>query len=267
MDGKPFEGGKATEFTLELGSKQMIPGFEEGLLAAGNGDETTLELSFPADYHVAELAGKPVEFKVHVHRVMTPQALEDDEALAKKLNIEGGAEALLKDARDNMERECERAISASRKEAVMDKLLALNSIEVPQSLVHEEAHHLQHQEAERMRYMMGGKDVPKELLPPVSTYEENAKKRVSLGLIVAEVIKAHDIKVDQDRVRAKIEDMSKNYQDSAQMVDWYYKNKELLGEMESAVLEDQVVDVLLEKAATTDKSVSYDELVNPGNQA
>ena len=258
VDGEVFAGGSATGTQLVLGSGRMIPGFEEGLVGAKAGEERVLKLTFPADYQNLDLAGKEAEFTVTVNTVSEPKLPELNEEFFAQFGIkETGIEGFRTEVRKNMERELRQAIKSKVKNQVMDGLLAANPIEVPKSLLANEVDRLRVQAVQQF----GGNIKPDQL--PAELFEEQANRRVVLGLIVAEVVKQFDLKPDEDRVREMIQEMASAYQEPEQVVAWYYKNDAQLNEVRSVVLEEQVVDTVLQKAKVTDKAVSYEEAVKP----
>ncbi|NBA95928.1 trigger factor [Pseudomonas sp. R5(2019)] len=258
IDGEAFAGGSATGTQLVLGSGRMIPGFEEGLVGAKAGEERVLTLTFPEDYQNLDLAGKAAEFTVTVNSVSEPKLPELTEEFFAQFGIkEAGLEGFRTEVRKNMEREMKQAIKTKVKNQVMDGLLAANPIEVPKALLSNEVDRLRVQAVQQF----GGNIKPDQL--PVELFEEQAKRRVVLGLIVAEVVKQNELKPDEARVRELIQEMASAYQEPEQVVAWYYKNDQQLNEVRSVVLEEQVVDTVLQKATVTDKSVSYEEAVKP----
>ncbi|PWB35674.1 trigger factor [Pseudomonas sp. SDI] len=258
IDGEAFAGGSAQGTQLVLGSGRMIPGFEEGLVGAKAGEERVLNLSFPEDYQNLDLAGKTAEFTVKVNSVSEPKLPELNEAFFGQFGIkEATLEGFRTEVRKNMERELRQAIKTKVKNQVMDGLLAANPIEVPKALLENEVNRLRVQAVQQF----GGNIKPEQL--PAELFEEQAKRRVVLGLIVAEVVKANELKPDEARVREMIQEMASAYQEPEQVVAWYYKNDQQLNEVRSVVLEEQVVDTVLQKATVTDKSVSYEEAVKP----
>lgn len=263
VDGEPFQGGTANNTEIVLGSGRMIPGFEDGLVGAKAGDTVTLKVTFPEEYQNLELAGKPAEFDVVVHSVAAPALPElNDEFFAKFGVEEGGIEAFRAEVRKNMERELRQAIKTKVKTQVMDGLLATNSIDVPKALVSSEIDRLRQQAVQQF----GGANIKPEQLP-AELFEEQAKRRVSLGLVVSEVVKQNDIKPDNDRVRAMVEELASAYQEPEQVVNWYYQNEQQLAEIQSVVLEEQVVDTVLQKAQVTSKQVPYEDAVKPAQSA
>ncbi|MEG1078443.1 trigger factor [Pseudomonas caricapapayae] len=258
VDGEVFAGGSAKGTQLVLGSGRMIPGFEEGLVGAKAGEERVLNLSFPEDYQNLDLAGKAAEFTVTVNSVSEPKLPELNEEFFAQFGIkEASLEGFRTEVRKNMERELRQAIKTKVKNQVMDGLLAANPIEVPKALLENEVNRLRVQAVQQF----GGNIKPEQL--PAELFEEQAKRRVVLGLIVAEVVKQNELKPDEDRVREMIQEMASAYQEPEQVVAWYYKNDQQLNEVRSVVLEEQVVDTVLQKATVTDKSVSYEEAIKP----
>ena len=258
IDGEAFAGGSAKGTPLVLGSGRMIPGFEEALVGVKTGEERVINPTFPADYQNLDLAGKTAEFTVTVNSVSAPQLPElNDDFFALFGVKEGGLEGFRSEVRKNMERELRQAIKSKVKNQVMEGLLAANPVEVPKALIGNEVNRLRVQAVQQF----GGNIKPDQL--PAELFEEQAKRRVVLGLIVAEVVKQGELKADEARVRELIEEMASAYQEPQQVVAWYYKNDQQLNEVRSVVLEEQVVDTVLQKAKVTDKAVSYEEAVKP----
>lgn len=262
IDKETFEGGAAKGFTLELGSKQMIPGFEEALIGAKPKAMTKIKVTFPKDYHAEQLAGKNAEFEVTVNKIEEAKLPELNDALAEKIGVKEGLDALKKQVREGMERELNQAIEARAKMSVLDKLIELNPIEVPESLLEMEIQNLQRMTKQQMIQQQGGGDLP-ELDLPREPYVEQAKKRVALGLLLGEVIQSFGIGVDADKVRAKVEEIAAAYRKPQEVIDWYFNNKQMLSEVEALVVEDAAVAKLLEQADVTEKTSSYDIVVNP----
>ena len=258
IEGEAFAGGSAKGTALVLGSGRMIPGFEDALVGAKPGEERVITPTFPEDYQNLELAGKTAEFTVMVNAVAAPVLPELNEQFFALFGAsEGGLEGFRAEVRKNMERELRQAIKSKVKNQVMEGLLAANTVELPKALVANEVQRLRVQAVQQF----GGNIKPEQL--PAELFEEQAKRRVSLGLIIAEVVKQAELKPDDARVRELIEEMASAYQEPEQVVAWYYKNEQQLGEVRSVVLEEQVVDTVLQKAKVTDKPVSYEEAVKP----
>ncbi|WP_455230788.1 trigger factor [Geopseudomonas aromaticivorans] len=258
VDGEAFAGGSAKGTLLVLGSGRMIPGFEDGLVGAKAGEERVLSVTFPEDYQNLDLAGKAAEFAVTVNAVAEAKLPELNEEFFALFGVkEGGIDGFRAEVRKNMERELRQAIKTKVKNQVMEGLLAANPIEAPKALLGNEVNRLRVQAVQQF----GGNINPEQL--PAELFEEQAKRRVLLGLVVAEVVKQFEIKPDEARVRELIEEMASAYQEPEQVVAWYYKNPQQLDEVRSVVLEEQVVDTVLQKANVTDKQVSYEEAVKP----
>lgn len=257
-DGEAFAGGSAEGTKLVLGSGRMIPGFEDGLVGAKAGDERVLDLTFPEDYQNLDLAGKAVQFKVTVKEVAAPELPELNEAFFKQFGVEETTvEGFRAEVRKNMERELRQALKTKVKNQVMDGLLAANQIDVPAALISNEVDRLRVQAVQQF----GGNIQPDQL--PAELFTEQAKRRVLLGLIIAEMVKQFELKPDDARVRELIEEMAAAYQEPEQVVKWYYQNEQQLNEVRSVVLEEQVVDTVLKQAKVTDKQVSYEDAVKP----
>lgn len=264
VEGEPFEGNSATDFRLELGSGRLIPGFEEGLTDKEAGQEVVLAITFPEEYQKPELAGKPAEFKVKIRKVLEPVLPElNDEFFAGFGVKEGGIETFKKEVSEYMRREADNVIRSRIRDAVMNALYEANEIDVPKSLVHEEAHRMQHQFHDQLKAY--GMDAGKASMPDnTEMFEEQARKRVAIQLIVMEIVRSQEFKAEPDQVRAFIEQQAQNYDDPAAMVNWYYADKQRLGEVEARVLEDRIIDWICGKARVKEVNVMFDELVNKG---
>jgi trigger factor len=258
-DGEAFDGGTADNSDLELGSNSMIPGFEDGIVGLSAGDEKTLELSFPEDYHNEDLKGAAVQFAVKVNAVNERTEAELNEEFFAKYGVsDNGEEGFRAEVKANMERELANATSNKVKTQVMDAVLAANEVDVPKALVAGEIETLRNQMFQQ--FGAGAENLDKSILPD-DMFTEQAERRVRLGLLLGEVIKAEKISPDADKVRAKVEEIASTYQEPEQVVEYYYGNQEQLQAVESAVLEDQVVDTILAKATVTDSEESYEDVI------
>jgi len=258
-DGELFEGGSAEGQNLVLGSGQMIPGFESGIEGMKAGDEKAIEVTFPEDYHSEDLKGAAVEFTITVHEVQEQELPEINAEFFNKFGIETEEESEFRtEIAQNMKRELDNAVAAKTKTKVMDGLEKLHSFDIPKALIGNEINALRQQMAQQF----GGQQIDPSMLPD-ELFQGQAEKRIKVGLVVAEIVAANDIKVDADRVKAKVEEVASTYQDAEEVINYYYSNKELLNNLESAVLEDQIVDFVLEKAAVTTSEVSYDDAIKP----
>ena len=264
-DGEAFEGGSADASDLELGSGSMIPGFEDGIVGMKAGEEKTLQLSFPEDYHSEELKGAAVEFKATLNSVLelVPAAL--DEALFAQYGVEdGGEEQFRKEVGENMARELKNAIQGKLKQQVMDAVLdAHQSLEVPKSLVGQEINVMRSQMFQQFGGAgAAGQDLDLNSLLPDEMFSENAERRVKLGLVMSEFITRNELQADADKVRETIEEMASTYQDPEEVINYYYSNQEQLSSVESKVLEDQVVEKLLGNANITENECSYQDAIS-----
>ncbi|MCL1143933.1 trigger factor [Shewanella gaetbuli] len=258
VDGEEFEGGKADDFELQLGSNRMIPGFETGVIGHKAGEEFEIEVSFPEDYHAENLKGKAAKFVITLTEVQAANLPEVNDEFASLFGIaEGGLDALKAEIRKNMTRELEQALKANVKEQVITGLLAANEITIPAALVDGEVNVLRQQAMQRF----GGdaKNMP-EL--PADLFTEQAERRVKIGLLLGEVIKTNELKAEDDRVNALIESMASAYEDPAEVVAYYNGNKELMQNMRNVALEEQAVEELLKSAKVTEKAVEFEEFMN-----
>lgn len=259
IDGEEFEGGSAQGTNLELGSDRMIPGFEKGLIKAKADDVVVLDLKFPEEYQNKEVAGKDVQFKVTVNSASQAVLPELNQEFFAVFGIdEGGEEAFRKEVAANMNRELKNASKAKVKNQIMELLLKEHKVEVPSSLVAGEIESLRKQ---AMQQFGGGQNNIDPSMLPDELFKEQAVKRISLGLVLGEVIKVKGLKADPDLVKSTIEDIASTYETPEQVVRWYYSNKEQLASVESSVLEDQAFETILADAKVTEKKVSYDEVI------
>ncbi len=256
MDGKVFEGGSAKDVPLVLGSKQMIEGFEAGLVGVKTGDSKVLDLHFPQEYFAKDLAGKAVKFTVHVKAIAEPILAELDADFAKKFNVES-IDALRKEVRGNMERELEFSLKNRFKMQLMNELLKGNQIQVPNALVQQEIEHLKEQAMRQMGMM--GKKGGKDMQLPNELFAEEAKRRVQLGVLMNRVIVTNDIKPDQARVKETLTKMASIYEAPEEALKQYLQDQQQVAQVEQSVLEEQVVEKLCESIQVTEvKKGFYD---------
>jgi len=255
-----FAGGSAEGQDLVLGSDSMIPGFEDGIVGLSAGDESALKLKFPKDYHSEELKGKAVQFAVKVNSVSVKQVPELDDEFFKLYGVEsGGEEKFREDIEANMERELKNAIRTKIKNRVMDQLFKLNKVDVPEALIANEIIQLKQQMVQQFG---GGQQIDLSMLPD-DMFKEKAERRAALGVIVSEVVKVEELSPDEDKVRARIDEIASTYEQPQEVVDYYYSKPELLSSVEAVVLEDQVTELVLSKAKVKDETQPYDEVVKP----
>lgn len=262
-DGELFEGGKAEDFPFVIGAGSMLKDFETAVVGLKAGESKTFDMTFPEDYHAANLAGQQVQFEITVKRVEAPVLPEIGADFARSLGVADGDVSKLRDeVRANLEREVKRRIQAKVKEQVMEALLTVNPIEAPKALVEQESRQLA-ENAKRDLEMRGmkTKDIPVE----PSWFSEQAERRVKLGLIMAELVKVKELHAKPEQVRALVDEMAQSYEDPAELVRWYYAQPDRLAQAEAVVIEDNVVEWVVSQAQTTEKPVSFDELM--GNAA
>ncbi|KGD79048.1 trigger factor [Pantoea vagans] len=263
VDGEEFEGGKATDFVLAMGQGRMIPGFEEGVVGHKAGETFTIDVKFPDDYHAETLKGKDAKFEIVLKKVETRELPELTEEFIKRFGVEDGSVAGLRtEVRKNMDRELKGAIRNRIKTQAIDGLVEANEIDVPAALVDSEIDVLRRQAAQRF----GGNE-QQALELPRELFEEQAKRRVVVGLLLGEVIRTHELKADEARVNIMIEEMASAYEDPKEVIEFYSKNNELMNNMRNVALEEQAVEAVLAKAKVTEKETNFQELMNQTAQA
>ncbi len=262
-EGEEFQGGKAAGQNLVLGSERMIPGFEDGVIGKSAGDDFTLQLKFPDEYHSEELAGADVEFELKLNTVSEQSLPEVDEDFFKSFGVEeGGMKAFREEVSNNMQREMKTASRNKLKTTLMDALVSDLEVVIPAALMSNEIQQLKNQTVQQMG---GGQGFDPHSMPD-DLFRDQAKRRVTLGLIMGEVISQQGIQADADKVRDAVEEMAATYESPEEVVKWYYSNEEQLQGIESSVIEDQVFDYIIEQAQVSDKEVSYQDVIKPGSQ-
>ena len=262
VDGEEFEGGKATDFVLAMGQGRMIPGFEEGIVGHKAGEQFDIDVTFPADYHSENLKGKAAKFAITLKKVENIVLPELTEEFVKKFGNAKSVEDLRAEIKKNMQRELKNAVTARVKNQVINGLIAQNDIEVPAAAIAEEVDVLRQQAVQRF----GGKPEMAAQLP-AELFEADAKRRVQVGLLLSNVISQNELKVDEARVEAMIADIASAYEQPAEVVEYYAKNRQLTENIRNVVLEEQAVDAVLAKVKVTDKALSFDELMQSQVQA
>jgi trigger factor len=260
IDGEEFEGGTAEDFSVEIGSKSMIKGFEEGLIGLKKGDKKILELNFPEDYGKKELASKPVSFDTEVNEVLTPKLPELNEEFFKSTGIEAAdVESYKKEVRTKLEEDLENILKGKVKQSLFDALIAVNEFEVPSAMIDSEISNMKQDTARRMG--MDPKEIKEDLFPN-ETFLDEATKRVKVGILLNKIIEDKELKPDADKVKEIIEERAKNYKDPQQVINYFYSDDEQLRNIESISLEEQVVDALLSEAKSTEENISYEDCVS-----
>lgn len=258
LKGEPIEGGKGSEVPVVLGQGQMLPDFEKGLTGVKADEEKSFKVKFPKDYHAEALANKKVDFTVTVHRVEEEELPPLDDGLAEIYGVEkGGLEKLRVDVKENMEREADQRKRDDLREQAMTGLLEANPIEVPTSLIHQEAHSMQH---EAMR-QYGIED--HDQAPPIENFTEGAEKRVRLSLLIRQLLDDKKIELDAGRMRERVEQMCAGYENAEDMVTTYLSNPQFMARVEPVVMEEQAVEWIIENGVEKKKKIGFKEYMKP----
>jgi trigger factor len=262
IDGVVFDGGSATDQTVLLGSGGLLADFEKNILDMKAGESRGFDMRFPDDYHGKAVAGKNARFEVEVKEVSEPHIPEVDAEFAKQLGVpDGDIQKMRADIRGNLDREVKRRTTSRVKDQVMKALLDATKIELPKVLVEMEIERLMH----NMRQNLAGRGLKAESVPmPKEAFEPEAVRRVSLGLILAETVKANKLEARPEQIKAVIAEHAQSYEKPEEVARWYYQQPERLREIESIVLEDNVVQWVLSKAKVEDKTTPFEELMGSG---
>jgi trigger factor len=260
IDGEPFAGGKGDGFQFIIGEGQMLEQFDKAVRGMKCGESKTFALQFPADYQGKDVAGKEADFRVTMIKIEAQKLPEVDGALAKALGIaEGTIEALRESVKSNLEREVRQRVLARNKAAVMDTLIAASQLDVPKSLVGNELERMLAAAREDLKHR-GVKDAETAPLPH-ELFEPQAERRVRLGLVVAELVRANNLQARPEQLQAHIEEMSRSYEKPAEVVRWYLSDRNRMAEVEAMVVEKNVTEFVLSKARVTHKALGFDELM------
>lgn len=258
VDGELFEGGSAEGQSVTLGSGQMIPGFESGIVGMKTGETKTIDVTFPEDYGNKELAGKAAQFEITVHEVAEAELPEMNEEFFAAFGADvKDVDAFRVEVRSNMEREAKNALQGKLKNDVIDKLLEVNTLEVPKALVEDEIVRLKQQ---AMQQFGGGADMDPNTLPN-ELFQDQAERRTKVGLIMNEIVNKAEIKADDAAVKAYIEEQASVYQDPAQVIEYYNNNAEMLNQVKAVVVENDAIDHILAESKVTDVKVSYEDAI------
>ncbi len=263
IDGEPFSGGKADAFQFLIGEGQMLEQFDKAVRGMKVGESKTFPLQFPADYHGKEVAGKEADFLVTMKKIEAQHLPEVDEAFVKSLGIgDGTIEAMRADVKKNLEREVKFRVLARNKGAAMDALVKVAELDVPKALVDSEVERMGEAAREDMK-QRGIKDADKMPLTPdmLQLFRPQAERRVRLGLVVAELVRANNLQAKPEQLQAHIEELSQSYEKPAEVMRWYLSDRQRMAEVEAVVIENNVTQFVLEKAKVSDKAVPFDELM------
>lgn len=252
-----FEGGAAEDAQVVIGSGRMIPGFEEALEGLSAGDDKSFEVTFPEDYGNEQLKGATARFEVTVKAVEATVLPELDDEFFEHFGVEeGGMDAFRAEVRNNMDRELRNASRTHVKNQVMDAVADAHDLTLPESLVHEEIHRMQHDMAKQF----GGQGMDPHQLP-AELFRDQAERRVKIGLVLNAIVEAESIEADDERVEALLDDMAAPYGEPEQVKAWYHQNAEQMQQIRSAAVEDQVVDFVLGRATVREEQSTYDEVL------
>ncbi|MEB4593598.1 trigger factor [Candidatus Thiothrix sp. Deng01] len=259
VDGEAFEGGAAEDYVVELGAGRMLKDFEDGLLGMKAGDEKTIDVAFPEDYHADNLKGKTAQFKLAVKQVREPAMPEVNEDFIKKFGVESGSvEEFRAEIKKNMQRELDNAIKTQLKQQVMDGLAELHAIDIPNALINDEIRYIRDEFSQNTGSQAD--NMPDELFAP------QAERRVKLGLIVGEIIRQNALQRDPARVDAMLEAVAASYEEPEALKSYYRSNRQAMQTIEAAVMEEMIVDWAMEKATVTDEHRDFDSVMNPNKQ-
>ncbi len=259
IDGEEFEGGKAEDFVLSLSEERMIPGFEKQIIGQKAGEQFDIEVSFPEDYHAENLKGKAAVFAIDLKKVEDQVLPELTDEFSEKFGVtEGGIETLKADVRKNMERELNQNVKNNIKQQVIDGLVDTNELEIPAALAKGEIEVLREQAMQRFGGQVDPANMPQ---LPDDLFEEQAKRRVKVGLLLGEVIKSNKLEADDARVKEMIETMASAYEDPSEVVEHYLNDEKLSKQMKDLALEDQAIDFILEQAQVTDVAKKFNDMI------
>ena len=263
LDGEPFDGGKAEGFQFLVGEGQMLKEFEDAVRGMKTGESKTFPLAFPEEYHGKDVAGKTADFLVTLNKIEAANLPEINDALVKSLGIaDGTVEALRSDIKKNLEREVKFRLLARNKAAVMDALLAKAELDLPNSSVQAEIERLKNGARADLK-QRGVKDADKAEIPD-DIFRPQAERRVRLGLVVSDLVRANELYAKPEQLKAHIDELAASYEKPEDVVRWYFGDRQRLGEVEAVVIENNVADFVLSKAKVTEKALSFDELMGQG---
>jgi len=263
IDGEPFQGGKAEDFQFLLGEGQMLQEFENAVRGMKSGESKTFPLNFPADYHGQDVAGKQADFLVTLKKVEASHLPEVTDEMAKSLGVtEGTVEALRGDIRKNLERELKFRLQNRNKQAALDALVKQAELDLPNASVQAEIERMVEGARADLK-ARGIKDADKAPIPD-DIFRPQAEQRVRMGLVVAELVRSHELHATAEQVKAHIEELASGYEKPEEVVRWYYSDMNRLSQVEAIVIENNVTDFILGKAKVSEKAVEFDELMGQG---
>ena len=255
IDGESFDGGKAEDFSIELGREQMIPEFEAAVVGMKAGDEKDADVTFPDEYHVETLKGKTVQFNLKIKEVKESVLPEVNAEFYKKLGIKGDSDEMFRsEVKKNMERELKQVLQSRVKQSVMDGLMKTHTVTAPTALVTQEIEQVRQEMSQTAQYDTSSL--------PAEIFKDQAERRVQLGLIVGEIIKKNDLKTDEKQVEEMLEELSATYEDPQEVINYYKNDASLMQKIEGAVLEEMIVEWVLDQAKVIDDVTDFDTIMN-----
>ena len=260
IDDEPFDGGSAEDYAVVLGQGSLLPEFEQGLSDQLTGSEVSIEAKFPDDYPAEAVAGKKANFAVTIKEIGKPVLPDVDGDFISAFGVSDGTEAAFRlQIRENLEREAESRVQAKVRSAVFDALLDGNEFDLPKALVQEEVN----RSAEGVRRQLDQQGLPSDQPIDLERYRPEAERRVRLGLVMRESLRDRGIKVDDSKVRPRVEQLAQSYEDPSQVIDWYYADPSRFSQVEGVVLEELLIKELIEEASVVEKKVTLQEVMNP----
>ena len=260
LDGELFDGGSAQDFNVELGAGRMLKDFEEGLVGMSKGEEKTITVAFPDEYPAENLKGKSAEFKLTVNDVKAAKLPEVDEAFIAKFGVDAGdMDSFRAEIRQNMQRELDNAIKNRVKQSVMEGLSSLHEIDLPKALVKQEVTYVRNEMSENAN----GADMSS---LPDELFEEQASRRVKLGLIVGEIVTKNELKSDEAKIDEMLNNLASTYEEPQQLIEYYKSNPQAMQTIQAAVMEEMIVDWVVAQAKVVDEEMAFTELMNPQQQ-
>ena len=261
IDGDLFEGGKAEDFAFLVGEGQMLKEFEDAVRGLKLDESKTFPLAFPEDYHGKEVAGKTADFLVTVKKIEAANLPEITDEFAKSLGVDAATvEGLREDIRNNLEREVKFRVQARNKQAVLNGLLDKSELDLPKASVQSEIARLEEGAREELR-QRGIKDVGNSPIP-AEIFRPQAERRVRLGLVVAELVRANELQAKPEQVRTHVQELASSYEQPEDVVKWYFGDPQRLQDVEAVVIENNVTEFVLGQAKTVEKTISFEELMS-----
>lgn len=260
LDGELFDGGSAQDFNVELGAGRMLKDFEEGLVGMSKGEEKTITVAFPDEYPAENLKGKSAQFKLTVNDVKAAKLPEVDEVFIAKFGVDAGdMDSFRAEIRQNMQRELDNAIKNRVKQSVMEGLSSLHEIDLPKALVKQEVTYVRNEMSENAN----GADMSS---LPDELFEEQASRRVKLGLIVGEIVTKNELKSDEAKIDEMLNNLASTYEEPQQLIEYYKSNPQAMQTIQAAVMEEMIVDWVVAQAKVVDEEMAFTELMNPQQQ-